>query len=188
MKDDAVPCKIPFLSLTFLLIWNPSKATLAQRPHFSLQGSRSYGPRDHVTILRTQRWCCLAQQGGTKLGRRDLGFFHVVSQSGQTNPAERSHKLGTVNFSCWEALTVYKGGKIDKPLGIIFFAFISLWGQLWKGNDCKQPIRKTALVKMSQRKVISHCYVSQGLQPRFKRPKTWTEAPRCARFAKNKTK
>lgn len=108
---------------------------------------------------------------GTGLCRRDLGFFHVVSQSGQTNPAERSYKLGIVK-SCWEALTVYKGEKLINPW-VSFFVFISLWGQLWKGNDCKQPISKTALVKIPQRKVISNCYVSQGFPPRSKRQKRW---------------
>lgn len=31
-----------------------------------------------------------------------------------------SYNPGIVNPSCWEALAVYKGEKIDKPLGIIF--------------------------------------------------------------------
>lgn len=37
---------------------------------------------------------------GARLSRRDLGFFHVLSQSRQTNPAGSSYKFGIVNISC----------------------------------------------------------------------------------------
>lgn len=152
-------------------LWNPHKATLGQHPGFSLHGSsaqRAAAPNHFAAPTMMLP----GSARGTRLHWRDLGFFHVVSQSGRTNTAERSYKLDIVNFSCWEALTVYKGEKLINPW-VSFFVFISLWGQLWKGNDCKQPISKTAWVKIPQGKVISNCYVSQGSPPRFKRQKKW---------------
>lgn len=165
-------------------LWNPHKAALGRCPGSSLHGSS--GPRaaapNHVADPAVR---LPGSARGTRLCRRDLSSFHVVSQSGQTNPAERGYKLGIVSPSCWEVLTVYKGEKLINPW--VSFVFTSLCGQLWKGNDCKQPISKTALVKRPRGKVMSNCYLSQGFPPRFKRQEQWNEALRCTYPAKHET-
>ena len=76
-----------------------------------------------------------------------------------------------MNLSCWEALTVYKGEKLINPR-VSFFVFTSLWGQLWTGSDCKQPISKTASVKRPQGRVIEQLLRQPGLPTLFWKVRT----------------
>ena len=86
-------------------------------------------PDCDVARLSSGHW---ALPGGSE-------FFHIVSQSGQTNPAERSYKLGIVNLSCWEALTVHKGEKLINPR--VWF-FVSLHS----GASCEQETTVNSLL------------------------------------------
>lgn len=74
-------------------LWTPHKATLGRHPRSSphgwLQCSKSRCPNhvaDQTVMLPNSAL-------GIGLCWEDLSSFHVVSQSGQTSPAERSYKL-----------------------------------------------------------------------------------------------
>lgn len=73
------------------------------------------------------------------LCRRDLGFFHVVSQSGKTNPVERNYKLVIVHYSCWKALTVCKREKLINPGLHFLFSFQS-------GANCEMEMTVISLL------------------------------------------
>lgn len=61
----------------------------------------SPGPDPHHRLPPPPPQCGHGQaQQGARRCRRDLGFFHVVTQPGQPGAAERSYKLRVVDFSC----------------------------------------------------------------------------------------